>query len=209
MERITRLSATEQLRLIARISGKLAASMNDGSSVQIPSSRKRISDTIAEFRAMAILARQVTPSYRQSAENDVQRLNQLAHWQNQNIVVRLFALLDSVGILKYDRASQPVAGRNQRPNSSVIRLLKKLRQPFAHGTGRYDADDDGHKAAKEELEQLLKRVDASDSRPSSRRPEAVAKGEYCLAFDWVIRPMIEESRTYVEHLPNDAFRDGD
>ena len=62
----------------------------------------------------------------------VEQFNDLGHWINQNFVVRLCAVLESNGILS------PI---QQVDGHAEVDILRRLRNVFAHGSGRYDRCD--------------------------------------------------------------------
>ena len=64
--------------------------------------------------------------------------NRVATWTNENCLIRLWAILESNGYTK------PIREKARR--SEAVKLLKRLRQHFAHGSGLYDDTKSAHRS---------------------------------------------------------------
>ncbi len=66
--------------------------------------------------------------------SDVEFNNDVAHWMNENFIIRLYAILQTYQVAKVD---QPDA-----PGYDAYKIVRRLRDKLAHGSsGRYDASD--------------------------------------------------------------------
>lgn len=69
---------------------------------------------------------------------DRERINAIGHWLNQNFIVRLYALLESHKVLEVP-IDRKLAGAED------VDLLRRLRNVFAHSSGRYNAGNKAHR----------------------------------------------------------------
>ena len=67
------------------------------------------------------------------AANDIPRINDLGRWVNQNYIVRLCALIEARGL--FSSIDKSVDGWED------MDLLRRLRNRFAHSSGRFDPQD--------------------------------------------------------------------
>ncbi len=71
-------------------------------------------------------------------ENDVTRISAIGHWINQNYVIRLCAILEANGIiLKKEKGKI----NNQLEGHKEVDIVRRLRNQFAHSSGRYNPSD--------------------------------------------------------------------
>lgn len=64
-------------------------------------------------------------------KNDIQKNNDIAHWTNQNFIIRLCALLESYHIL---------SNIDQNTDGWIeVDLVRRLRNKLAHSSGRYNS----------------------------------------------------------------------
>lgn len=110
--------------------------------------------------------------------DDISRHNDLAHWMNQNVLIRICAVLDAD-----TRSKVPKVLRDQ---SELVDFLYLLRQEFAHGHGKLKG------RLLKEFKKLFPTVDTSGSE---------GKKEYCLSIDEVIEPLVLRIKDVVEQLP--------
>ena len=104
--------------------------------------------------------------------------NRIGAWTNENCLVRLWAILESHGYTK------PI--REHAEGADTVKLLKQLRQHFAHGTGLYD----DHKKAHQKLRRDLLRA-----FPLPGDPQGIP-----LDIDRVLLPMFKRCRQYVDDV---------
>ena len=115
---------------------------------------------------------------------DREMLNELNHWGhflNQNILIRLLALLQAFQVISY---GSPVD--ETRQGGREMGLLKQLRNIFAHDSGKYDPNNIKHIRAATLMNDLL------DINFNLQSP-----GEFNLSIDTVIRPLFEAAKLYV------------
>jgi len=114
--------------------------------------------------------------------DDVERINALGHWINQNFLVRLCSILESNGVIS----------RNSKIRTDVIghedvNILRRLRNEFAHGSGRYAASD-------REKNRLFDRI-VSRYRVESHAYFA-ERSQFPLPIDKVVVPLAQGCRRY-------------
>lgn len=107
--------------------------------------------------------------------------NRIGAWTNENFLIRLWAILESHGFTKPIRA-------NAR-GSDAVRLLKRLRQHFAHGTGLYGKRKRDHRKLRCDLLKLFSVPGEHDDIPTN--------------IDYVMRPMFVGCLKYVDDVLKD------
>ena len=105
--------------------------------------------------------------------------NRIGGWTNENCLIRLWAILESHGFTK------PI--RENVNSSDTVKLLKRLRQHFAHGTGLYDKHKPRHRKLRRDLLHAF-----PVPKPNPR--------EIPLDIDRVLKPMFESCRQYVDEV---------
>ena len=68
--------------------------------------------------------------------DDIQRINEIGYWVNQNYVVRLCALLESYHVISKNERI-----RKDLPGHQEVDILRRLRNVFAHASGWYHNTD--------------------------------------------------------------------
>lgn len=124
------------------------------------------------------------------SDEDVRRYNELAHWLNQNFVVRLYAVMEANGFV-----SETVSIRHDLPGADELDILRRLRRLIAHGSGHYDPAD-GEKT------RLRQRIEATFSLKTSSEPEDLDK--FPLGIRQVLIPLVEGCKRYVEAVGHAA-----
>jgi hypothetical protein len=104
--------------------------------------------------------------------------NRIATWTNENCLIRLWAILESNGYTK------PIREKARR--SEAVKLLKQLRQHFAHGSGRYDDSNPDHRSLRRKV---LKQFPVPDDPP-----------DIPLNIDLVLEPMFLACKEYVKDV---------
>lgn len=101
--------------------------------------------------------------------------NAVATWNNENFILRLWAILESNGFTK------PIRGGAVRADH--VRLLKELRQHFGHGSGRFDLSKPEHRRLHRDFARLF--------------PDVASEERIPLSIDTVLEPMLLYCREYV------------
>jgi len=92
-------------------------------------------DTADYYKARGYFFKLVSP--RPFTESDIERNNEISNWMNENYVVRLYALLNSYKIVSgLSSIDESIDG------SKEVKLLIRLRNVFAHTSGRYNPEDE-------------------------------------------------------------------
>ena len=108
---------------------------------------------------------------------DRERINAIGHWLNQNFIVRLCALLESHKVL----LSEVPIDRNLA-GAEDVGLLRRLRNVFAHTSGRYNAGQDHRKLMKALATRFgIKLANCQD---------------FPLAIDEVLEPLLKSCKAY-------------
>jgi len=110
---------------------------------------------------------------------DVEFNNYVAHWMNENFIIRLYAILQAYDVAKVDA-----------PNASgydEYKIVRRLRDKLAHGSsGRYDASDKNDRDALERL----RRVGRGFVEPDDY------DGRFDLSISGVLFPLLLGCRDY-------------
>jgi hypothetical protein len=112
-------------------------------------------------------------------ELDVKSQAELAHWLNQNVLLRLCAVLES------HRLKAVLLGE-KNPH---VKLVYRLRNEFAHGRGCVKP------ALMRDFKSLYPDVDVS---------AAAKEGNFCLSISEVIEPLIRDCQRAVQKLPTNG-----
>lgn len=113
-------------------------------------------------------------------EEDVMKNNEISRWMNENYIVRLWALLSSYGIVKGEGSIDKTIECWED-----VKLLIRLRNLFAHASGKYNPEDPDQK-------KLARDVAARYNLPSDNLTEIR------LDIDTVIDPLYKGCRRYVQ-----------
>jgi hypothetical protein len=100
-------------------------------------------------------------------KDDVGRIRAIGHWINQNYVIRLCALLEANRIIPTEREGK--IDKNLE-GSDEIDILRRLRNKFAHSSGRYDPNDPDNKKLYERIVDHFNVSSAQDSGTATDYP---------------------------------------
>lgn len=112
----------------------------------------------------------------------IDEINSIAHWINQNYVIRLYSILEE----------NKVCGKSVKIDQKIdewkaIDLVRRLRNKFSHSNGKYDSGDDDSKTLYNEIVNYCKLVKKS--------PEEA--NEFPLSIDTVLEPLTEGCKKYI------------
>jgi len=110
-----------------------------------------------------------------------EEINELAHFMNQNVIIRLYALLDYYDI--YKGLNDELRGYDH------LWILKKLRNIFAHTAGQYEPNKPKHLTIVEKMNDMYK----LDADPNQRTKFPVLKRK-------VIGTMINGIERYIREF---------
>jgi len=119
-------------------------------------------------------------------KKDVETNNEIGGLLNQNIIIRLCALLEEYDILKYQEEVDHTINDHE-----AAYLTKQLRNKYAHSLGRPDPQNRDHKALFRRFNNYLKppnpfQIDDAEYFPNS--------------IDTVIKPLFEGCYKYAEGI---------
>lgn len=114
----------------------------------------------------------------------IREVNGIGYWINQNYVIRVYALLDSYGVI-----SQTTSIDSQLSGHEEIDILRRLRNEFAHTSGWYDSSDPDKK-------RLRERIITHFSLRAENHPEEHRK--FPIPIDKVLLPLTQGCEKYVE-----------
>ncbi len=115
-------------------------------------------------------------------------LNDIAHWINENFVLRLYAVLDSHGFYK-DKIDTSIEGHVE------VDLLRRLRNKIGHGSGRYDPLDSDKRKLYETL------VAHFSIEPHAYLEDTT---KYPLAVGQVLVPLARKCEAYAKAMKDAA-----
>jgi hypothetical protein len=134
-------------------------------------------------------------------KDDVDRINAIGHWLNQNFVIRLCALLESRGVIPKQPIEKgllrrmvsclsPWSSKGTRidlglQGGAKLDLVRRLRNKFAHSSGKYNPKDAEQRKLLRRMGKVLK-VDVS------------AAQDFPLAIDEVLEPLFKGCKAYVQ-----------
>jgi len=115
---------------------------------------------------------------------EIDRINNMGHWHNQNYLVRLGALLESRHVFSvWKRIDRSV------PGAAEVDVLRRLRNVVAHSSGRYDSTNRRHRQVYRRVKDLFHTV--GDPGTATDFP---------LDIDKVLLPITAAGRLYVRSL---------
>lgn len=76
------------------------------------------------------------------SEEGITRINQIGHWLNQNFIIRLCAILESFEVVSKTETNKIDF---KFEGAEHVNIVRRLRNCFAHSSGRYDPTDKDHK----------------------------------------------------------------
>ena len=115
-------------------------------------------------------------------EERIHKNHEIGHWINQNVIVRLCALLESYHIL-----SKTICIDKSLRGWKDLDLLRRLRNHFAHGSGKYDSNDGEQRKLAQELICHFKLGNNLEDLTG-----------FPLPIDEVIHPLFEGCKKYVQ-----------
>ena len=110
--------------------------------------------------------------------HDVDLNNDVAHWINENLIVRLYAILQVFEVAKADLPDAP--------GYDHYRVVRRLRDKIAHGSSRYNAARSEDRDALERLRRIC---------PGFTPPEEYG-GRFDLSISEVLWPLALGCRDY-------------
>ena len=114
-------------------------------------------------------------------EEDVQKIHEIAHFMNQNFIVRLWAIVDS-----HDISCDKGHTNHSIPGWKAMDILSRLRNVIGHESGRYDSDNKYH-------QKLLK-----DMRRHFPKIPKEERNLFPLSISEVLFPLFLECKGYVQ-----------
>jgi len=118
----------------------------------------------------------------------IDAINAVGHWINQNFIIRLCAVLESHRVIgKEIEMDKALDGYRE------VDFVRRLRNKFAHGSGRYDPNDPEHGRLREDLLNYFE-LEASE------HPESA--GNFPIPIDRVLAPLADGSQQYVRAIGN-------
>ena len=90
----------------------------------------------------------------------IQRINELIIWENQNFVIRLYALLNARGVVSDKKSINQIL-----PGWYDIDLIRRLRNPLAHSSGRYNKNNSVHRKLRADIIKHLNLSNPLDGFP--------------------------------------------
>lgn len=109
-------------------------------------------------------------------------LNKISEYENQNFIVRLYALLQYEGLFK-NGIDKTMNGHEH------VLFLEELRHQFAHKPGKFNPNNKKSKKLRSDLFKFYK-INPDDSLPD----------QFPLPKDIMIHPMVNGVKEYVEHF---------
>jgi hypothetical protein len=122
-------------------------------------------------------------------EEDIDRCHAIGDWINQSFVIRLWALLESHGVLGNEGSGKKIddslAGHDE------VDILRRLRHEFAHSGGHYDPNDTDERRL---FERIVKHFGVTLEDHPPDHPG------FPIPIDRVLMPLAEGCKRYVEAL---------
>lgn len=112
------------------------------------------------------------------SEQHIERINNIGHWLNQSVLVRLCAILQS-----YEIVSDCVKIDQTLSGADDVDILRRLRNKISHGSGRCDLSKPDHRALVKKIEERFGVKQQGDKFP--------------LDINKVIDPLFDSCRSYV------------
>ena len=110
---------------------------------------------------------------------DIDRVNGIGHYINQNFVIRLYALLESYHVI-----SGTIQIDTELVGNEDLDILRRLRNSFGHASGNYNSSD---KEGKRLRDRVISHYKLSDREHNG----------YPLPIDTVLDPMLNACKDYV------------
>ena len=122
--------------------------------------------------------------------NQVQTINSIGHWMNQNFAIRLCALLEYHGVIPTQ--SQGKLNKSL-PGFQDVNIVRRLRNVLTHTSGRYNTSDAEERRLYETMVTHY-RVEGADSATAT---------EFPLSIDAVLVPMARGCQEYAQTWENE------
>ena len=107
------------------------------------------------------------------SEDGIKRINQIGHWLNQNFIIRLCAVIEYFEII-----SKSIKIDFNLDGAEHINIVRRLRNCFAHSSGRYNPEDKIHR---ETMELMRDKLGVSID----------ARTEWPISIDKVLKPLYD------------------
>ena len=123
---------------------------------------------------------------RKLLQEDIERIISIGHWVNQNYIIRICSLLEANKIIPKENDSkidQAIDGWEE------VDLVRRLRNQFAHSSGRYNSNDTEEKKLYERIVTHFKVSLAKDSSEAT---------EFPIPIDVVPEPLTEGCKKYIK-----------
>lgn len=115
-------------------------------------------------------------------KEEIQKNNDIAHWINQNFIIRLSTLLESYHVFSNKiNINQTIEGWE------AVDLVRRLRHKFAHSSGRYNSKNNDNKKLMELIISYLK-LELNTNNLQ----------EFPVSIDSVLYPLFDGCKKYVE-----------
>jgi len=114
-------------------------------------------------------------------KDNIKKNNEISHWLNQNVIIRLYALLESNHVISNNiQIDQAIDGWKE------LDLVRRLRGGFVHGSGKYKRNKPEHDKLFNELNQYF-----------SLNLDANAYDDFPISIHTVIDPLFEGCKRYI------------
>jgi len=124
---------------------------------------------------------------RKLAQEDIDRIISIGHWANQNYIIRICSLLEANKIIPKEnegKIDQTIDGWEE------VDLVRRLRNQFAHSSGKYDFKEPKEKKL---YERIVIHFNVSLAKASSEATE------FPIPIDTVIEPLTESCKKYIKN----------
>lgn len=106
--------------------------------------------------------------------------NQIAHYLNQNFLIRLYALLDYHQVV-----SEKEKINKDLPGADEVDILRRLRRLFSHTSGKYNPSNNEHL---ELVQRIISFFNLSITEPN----------DFPISIDKVIEPIVIKTKEYIK-----------
>lgn len=116
-------------------------------------------------------------------DDQIRGHNEVGHWHNQNFIVRLYAVLETHGLV-----SSTVKIDTSAPGHEDVQIVRWLRHRYGHGSGRYNSKDSDDR-------RLLNTMVA---RFTLNKAIFEDLGEFPVMINTVLLPLADGCKTYAK-----------
>lgn len=120
------------------------------------------------------------------SETDIEKINEIGHWINQNAIIRLCVVLESYHII-----SNSIKINFNLVGAEHVNIVRRLRNCFAHSSGQYKPYDNEHKKTLDLMKKYL-RIETNNNK------------KWPLSIDTVMQPLFEGCVKYVKAMKKSA-----